>query len=78
MEILTYIPGVVSGIVVTIPLVIALINYVKKAISEKNWQKIVRLIVSEMVAAEALFNTGAERKEYVMKMVCATAAEIGY
>lgn len=78
MEMLNYIPGIVTGLAAAIPLVVALINYVRKAINEKNWSRVMKLVVTEMATAETMFETGAERKEYVTKMVMATAAEIGY
>ena len=40
--------NIVSGLVVTIPLVIKLVEYVRKAIQEKNWNQLVTLVMNLM------------------------------
>lgn len=78
MEWLKYIVPILSGIATAIPLVIKLVEYVQKAIKEKNWNQLLALIINLMAAAESQFETGAERKEWVMSMVQASASTINY
>ena len=61
-----------------IPLVITLVNYVTKAVKEKNWTKMVELALKLMAEAENKFSTGAEKEEYVVSLVLAAAKEINY
>jgi hypothetical protein len=70
--------SVLSGLAATIPLVIKLVEYVKKAIKEKNWADLLTLITNLMQEAESKFQTGADRKEWVLMMVKASADTINY
>lgn len=63
--------SIISGLLVCIPLVIKLVEYVIKAIQEKNWQNVMQLVLRLMTEAEKNFETGAERKEYVMDSILA-------
>lgn len=65
-EIINIIISILSGLAVCIPLVIKLIEYVRKLWQEKNWAPIMQLVLKFMTEAEGLYATGAERKEYVM------------
>lgn len=67
-----------SGLAITIPLVIELVKYVKKSIQEKNWQNLLALITNLIKEAEGKFETGAERKTWVLSMVEASAKTINY
>lgn len=78
MEIYQYILSIISGLAVTIPLVIKLVEYVQKAIKEKNWQKLINLVLEYMKVAEEKFATGAERKEWVMSMIKSSAETLNY
>ena len=64
-----YLPAILTGIAVLIPLMIALIKYVQKAAEDKNWNIIVKMILDLMVQAEHDYATGAERKEFVMNQL---------
>jgi ABC-type transport system involved in cytochrome bd biosynthesis fused ATPase/permease subunit len=44
-----YLPRILVGVAVLIPLVIALIKYVKKAADDKNWNIIVKMVLDLMV-----------------------------
>jgi hypothetical protein len=61
--------AILSGLVTAIPLVVQLIKYVKAAIQEKNWSKIMKLVLNLMTEAEKNYSTGAERKQYVMSSI---------
>ena len=61
--------AVLSGLVATIPLVVQLVKYVKAAYTEKNWSKVMQLVLNLMTEAEKNYATGAERKKYVMDSI---------
>lgn len=61
--------AILSGLVATIPLVVQLIKYVKAAIQEKNWSKVMKLVLNLMTEAEKNYATGAERKQYVISSI---------
>ena len=70
--------SVLSGLAATIPLVIQLVKYVRKTIQDKNWPEVVKLVTSYMERAETMFAKGADRKEWVMAMVKASADAVNY
>lgn len=70
--------SIVSGLAVAIPLVVKLVEYIKKAVREKNWPTIVRLVMNFMAVAEEKFETGAERKEWVLSMVEEASKTVEY
>lgn len=70
--------SILSGLAVAIPLCIKLVEYVTKAVKEKNWQALLELVTSLMKEAESKFETGAERKDYVMLAIRASANTINY
>ena len=70
--------SILSGIAVAIPLVIKLIEVVKNATKEKNWNLLLKMTMDYMTEAEKNIASGAERKEWVMSMVIASAANINY
>ena len=70
--------SILSGLAVAIPLVIELARWVKAAIQEKNWNALLGLVVGFMKEAELKFQNGAERKEYVMLAIKASAQTINY
>lgn len=61
--------AILSGLVATIPLVVQLVKYVKAAIQEKNWSKVMKLVLNLMTEAEKNYATGAERKQYVISSI---------
>ena len=70
--------SILSGLAVAIPLVIKLVEYVRKAIKEKNWQDLLELVTNLMKEAEGKFDNGADRREWVLTCVKATADTINY
>lgn len=77
-NILQLIVSILSGLAVTIPLVVKLVQYVQSAIREKNWSKLISLVMNLMATAETKFETGADRKEWVMMMIKASSDTIDY
>lgn len=78
MEWINYAVSVLSGLAVAIPLVIKLVEYVRKAVREKNWNQVLKLVMDLMTEAEKKFDTGAEKKEWVLAMIKASADSINY
>lgn len=70
--------NILGVLVMVIPLVVELIKWVKTAVKEKNWAKLLELITRLMKEAEVKFATGAERKEWVMMAIRASAETINY
>ena len=70
--------NILTGLAIAIPLVIKLVEYVKKAIQEKNWNQLVTLVLNLMKEAENKFDNGADRKSWVLGMVEASAKTINY
>ena len=70
--------SLIAGLATAIPLIISLVKYVSKAIKEKNWTNLITLVTKLMAEAENKFETGAERKDWVLGMVKASAATINY
>ena len=69
---------IMSGLVVLIPLVVKLIEYVKKATKEKNWNKLLDMTMKLMEEAEIKFTEGSDRREWVLAMIKASADSINY
>lgn len=78
MEWLELAVSILAGLATAIPLVIKLVEYVKKAVKEKNWNALLDMVMDYMEIAETKFETGAERKEWVLAMVEASADTVNY
>ena len=78
MDILNLVIEILAGLAIVIPLVIELIKYVKKSALERNWTNLIQLVMDLMAAAEDKFDNGADRKQWVIAMVQASANAINY
>ena len=70
--------SILSGIAVCIPLGIKLVQYIKATIKEKNWDKILTLLLDLMAEAEEKFVAGVDKKEFVMAELRALSKAIDY
>lgn len=70
--------SVLSGIAVIIPMIVKLVEFSKQVIKEKNWSQMLRLVMNLMAEAETLYNTGAEKKEWVLNELRAMAQSLNY
>ena len=70
--------SVFTGLITAIPLVIKLVEYVQKAIKEKNWNNLLKLLMNLMAEAEGKFEKGADKKAWVISMIEASARTINY
>jgi hypothetical protein len=78
MEWLELIISIFAGLATAIPLVIKLVEYVKKAMKEKNWGIVLNMVMNYMAIAEEKFDNGAERKEWVLAMIQESEAIVNY
>lgn len=78
MDWMNFIAAIISGLVVTVPLVVKLVEYAQKVVKERNWNEIVKLALNYMTVAEKKFADGATRKEWVVSMVKTSAGSIDY
>jgi len=78
IEYLDVIVSILSGLAICIPLIIKLVEYVRKAYQEKNWAPVMQLVLKLMAEAEKNYETGAERKEYVMDSIEAVKSTLNY
>jgi hypothetical protein len=78
MEWYEIIVSILSGLAITIPLVIKLVEYVKMVVKEKNWSQLLALVMRLMAEAEEKFNNGADRRQWVIGMVEASADIVNY
>ena len=78
MEWLEICASIVAGLAAAIPLVIKLVEYVQKAVKEKNWNAVLTMVMNYMSIAEEKFDNGADRKEWVLAMVAESARTINY
>ena len=70
--------AILVGLATAIPLVCALISYVKKAVKEKNWRQLLSLVMSLMTTAEKNFTDGATKKQWVLSMIEDSAEFLNY
>ena len=70
--------SVLSGLAITIPLIVKLVQYAQLVVKEKNWQKLLEIISHYMQEAEQKFSTGAEKKDYVMMAIKASSDLVNY
>ena len=78
MEWMKLLIAILSGLITAIPLVVKLVEYVQKAIKEKNWNELLRMVMNYMETAESKFDNGADSKEWVLAMVKASADTVNY
>ena len=77
-KILDVIITILSGVTVCLPLVFKLIETVKELVNEKKWNILVRNVFVLMTDAEARYQRGEEKKNYVMSAIEIVAAQIGF
>ena len=78
MQIWELIAGILTGLIVCVPLVIKLVSVTREAVQKGNWNKLVSLVSSYMVEAEKKMSDGATRKEWVIGMIRTSAHNLDY
>jgi len=64
-----------TGIAAVITLAVSLVKYVSKSVKEKNWNALLKTVTEYMEIAETKFESGSEKREWVLTMV-KTSADI--
>lgn len=77
-EWMNWVVSILTGLAAAIPLVVQLVKYVQQAVKEKNWNKMLKMVMDLMKTAEGMFENGADRKEWVLAMVKGSADSINY
>ena len=67
-----------AGAATAVPLALQLVRYVKIAVKEKNWSRLLALVLGLMEKAENIFESGHQRKAYVITAVKNLSETIGY
>lgn len=70
--------AILSGLVVCIPLVAELVTQIRSAIMERNWASLLRIVMKYMCEAEQTFDSGLQKKAFVMAQLDAAAASVNY
>lgn len=70
--------SILSGMAVLIPMIATLVKYIKANAKEKNWSKMLTLVMALMADAEKEFSVGADRKEWVKGQLRTLANTIDY
>lgn len=78
MDLIQLLVSVLAGLVTAIPLAVKLVEYVQKAVKEKNWNSLLKLTMDLISEAEKKFSDGATRKEWVLAMIQTSADSINY
>ncbi len=78
MEWMQLVVSVLAGLATAIPLAVKLVEYVQKAVKERNWGKVLDMVMKYMATAEEKFDNGADRKEWVLAMVKASSETVNY
>ena len=78
MDWMQLVVSILAGLATAIPLAIKLVEYVQKAVKEKNWGKVLDMVMKYMATAEEKFDNGADRKEWVLAMVKASSETVNY
>lgn len=69
---------ILAGIATAVPLALELVKYAKQVVKEKNWSRLLSLVLTLMQDAEQAFQSGAERKDYVISAVKSLSTAVGY
>ena len=71
--------GIIAALVaLAIPFIIALIQFVRTNIKNKNVGPFINFVLNMITEAEKLFSSGAEKKQWVVGMVNSASNTIGY
>lgn len=77
-ETLQIIVQILTTLVTLVPMVYALVKYAVLATKEKNWNKLLSLLLKLCAEAEEQFGEGADKKQWVMSMTKSALNSINY
>lgn len=70
--------SLLSGLLVLIPLVVKLVQYVREITRERNWPNMLQLVMNLMAEAETKFESGHEKKEFVLSEIEVLSGTLNY
>ena len=70
--------AILTGLATCIPLIIKLIQIIKDSVKSKNWSPMMQTVLRLMAEAEELYQTGAEKKAYVLENIDALKGTLNY
>lgn len=77
-EILELIAIILAGVATAIPLISKLVQLVQENVKQRNWTKLVEIVLELMTDAEGMFTRGTDRKDWVMQGVAKWAGVLNY
>ena len=77
-EILQFVCIILAGVATAVPLALQLVRYIKLAAEEKNWTRLLALVLELMESAEEIYESGGQRRDYVVAAVKELGEQIGY
>ena len=75
-SVLEYVLCIATGIIVSIPVVVQLVKYVKKLAHEKQWNVLIKEMLGLMVVAEEQYEKGSVKKDFVLSMCRKLCADL--
>lgn len=78
MNIWEILAGILSGLIVCVPLALKLAQVAREAANRGQWDKLVSMVSGYMAEAEAKMSDGATRKEWVIGMIRTSAGSLDY
>ena len=69
---------VFAALAVLIPLGVKLYKTINEIVQEKQWDRLMSLVISYMIEAENLMVNGEDKKKYVLSLISNTAQQVGY
>lgn len=78
MDWIKLILSVFAGLITAIPLAIELAKSVRQSVKEKNWRYLLTTVLNLMESAEDTFETGEQRKQWVLDVVQKSSDTINY
>lgn len=78
MEWVRLILALIVGIATAIPLIAKLIDMVEQYVRERNWSKLLKLVMDLMGTAEGMFDNGIIKKNWVLESVAALSDTVDY
>lgn len=72
------IAAVLAGVATAIPLVVKLVQLAGNIQREKNWERLLDLLMALMDDAEVMFSDGADKKQWVLAGVLELSSVVDY
>lgn len=81
MEVKDYVDlvaAILAGVATAIPLIYKLIQFAQECVRERNWTRMLDVVLDLMEDAEGMFDSGALKEDWVVEGVMSAADAIDY